>query len=175
MAVQHKLDYAQLIQIIENIKKGSSMDSVKVANFFVHYASGNSMKESAKLADVNESTAKSWKHTEWFPEAMISARRVVGQKVDRKLTKIIDMALGNLEERLVVGEPYKDGRKISFKPVGAYQSALIAGICFDKRALSRGEPTSIEAGISLEERLSGLHKTFEEVTNGKPALTIVEK
>jgi len=174
MAVTHKMDYARLVQLIENTKR-NTIDSAKVADFFVSYVSGNSYQTAAMQAGVNKSTAKTWQHQDWFPEALEAARGVVGQKVDRKLTKIIDMALGNVEERLTKGDPYKDGKEISFKPVGAYQSALILGIAYDKRALSRGEPTSIEAGMSFEDRLKSLQDKFKEVATSKPSLKVVAK
>ena len=170
----HKLDYGRLVQLIENVKR-NNMDASKVADFFVAYVSGNSYKKAAEMSGVVASTAKTWQNQEWYPEVMEAARSVAGQKVDRKLSKIIDMALGNLEERLVKGDPFKNGSKVAYKPVGAYQSALIVGIAFDKRALSRGEPTVIEADMSLEERLESLHEKFKEVATGKPELKVVEK
>ncbi len=171
----HKLDYGRLVQLIENIKKNSSMDSSKVADFFVAYVSGNSYKKAAEMSGVVASTAKTWQSQEWYPEVMEAARSVAGQKVDRKLSKIIDMALGNLEQRLVKGDPFKNGSEVDYKPVTAKDSALIAAIAYDKRALSRGEPTAIEADMSLEERLEGLHEKFKEVATGKPELKVVEK
>ena len=170
----HKLDYGRLVQLIENVKR-NTMDSGKVADFFVAYVCGNSYKKAAEMSGVIASTAKTWQHQVWKPELKEASRGVAGQRVDRKLSKIIDLALGNLEDRLVTGDPYKNGKEIDYKPVLAKDSALIAAIAYDKRALSRGEPTAIEAEMPLEERLEGLRKTFKEVAEGKPELKVVKK
>jgi len=174
MAIQHKMDYSRLVNTIENLK-GCHSDTSKVADFFIAYVCGSTYKQAAEISGVNLSTAKSWQQNEWFGEVMEVARAVAGQKVDRKLSGIIDLALGNLKERLVKGDPFKNGANVDYKPVTARDSALIAAICYDKRALSRGEPTNIAADMPIEERLKSLGETFSEIAQGKPALKVVDK
>jgi len=158
------MDYPRLVQKIENLHKGSTIDSTKIADFFIAYVCGNSVAKSADIAQVNVNTAKSWSQKSWYTEVMEAARSVAGQKVDRKLSKIIDLALDNLETRLIKGDPFKNGQDVDYKPVSARDSALIAAITYDKRALSRGEPTNIGADISLEERLDKLKEKFENIS-----------
>ena len=175
MATQHKMDYGRLVQTIENVKKHNKIDSTKIADFFIHYVSGNSYAKSAEVAGLNVATAKLWRHEEWFTEVIQAARAVVGQVLDRKLSKIIDMALGNVQNRLIKGDPFKNGSEVDYKPVTAKDSALIAAICFDKRALSRGEPNTINATTSVSDKLETLGEAFEKIAKGAPDLKVVEK
>jgi len=160
-----KLDYSHLVQIIENLK-GSHTDSAKVANFFIAYVSGNSMRKSAEIAELTYGTCAAWKRTEWFTEVCHAARSVAGQAADRKLSSILDLALQNTADRLIKGDPFKNGSEVDYKPVSARDSAVIAGIMYDKRALVRGENINVDTKSTLEDRLETLQEKFEKVAGG---------
>lgn len=159
-----KLDYSHLVQIIENLKC-STLESTKVADCLINYVSGNSLRASARMAEINEGTAVSWRQRDWFTEVCHAARSVAGQAADRKLSSILDLALKNTAERLEQGDAFKNGKEVSFKPVSAKDSALIAAIMYDKRALIRGENINVDSTTTLEDRLETLHEKFQKVAS----------
>ncbi len=162
----YKLDYSHLVNTIDNVAKVAA-PSHKVADYILLFVSGISPKDAAPQCELNIDTVKGWKYKSWFSEVCAVARAVSAQKSDRKLSEVLELALVNLKERLLIGDPYTTRDGVSFKPVGAKDSALIAAICYDKRALIRGEPINISESTTFEERLEGLHEIFKSVSAGK--------
>jgi len=159
--------FGNLVNVIDNVVKGSPTPSEKIANFFICYVNGNGIREAARQCDLNENTARSWRSRDWWAEVESAARKVTSQKSDRHMTKLLDRALESVSERLEKGDPYTHQGTVGYKPVTARDSALIAAILYDKRALIRGEPTNIGAEVSEKERLESLSERFESIAQGK--------
>jgi uncharacterized protein YbjT (DUF2867 family) len=99
---------------------------------------------------------------------------VASQVADRKLSKVLDLAVKNIEERIVDGDPYTAQGEVRFKPVSAKDLAIILGVVYDKRALIRGEATTLTGEAKTEEeRLQDLSEAFKEISKGRPNLKSV--
>ena len=167
-------NYGNLVNIIDNELRlvTSSEDA---ADFFILYVSGTPIREAARMIGIKEVTAKAWRRTDWWPKVEASARLVASQTADRKLSKVLDLAVKNIETRIVEGDPYTAQGEVRFKPVTAKDLAIILGVVYDKRALIRGEATQLTGDAKTEEqRIAELSEAFEEISKGRPALTAVK-
>lgn len=165
MSDPYVLTYNHLVTFISNKTKGMRHEPHVVADVMLNYVMGTSLRQCAREFGLSEETVKGWKQKDWFSEVEAMARKVSQNKADRKLSSVFDQALNKLAIRLEKGDPHvmRDGT-IVFKPVTANNCALIAAIAYDKRALIRGEPTTIEAEGNVEDQLESLAQQFREIT-----------
>ena len=128
------------------------------------------------MCGIKEHTAKAWRRTDWWGRIESAARMVASQTADRKLSKVLDKSLSKLTERLDKGDPYTAQGQVKFKPVAARDLAIILGVVYDKRALIRGEATTLTGEAKTEEeRLQELSEAFKEISKGRPELSVVNK
>jgi len=159
--------YLNLVNFIHNKKRKGRATDNEIADFFLRYASGETMKSICNGSPVSYGSASKWRReASWFEEALSIAREIAISRTDGKMSKLLESSLDSLQSRLDRGDPYiaKDG-SVKYKPVTAHHAAQITSIIFDKRALLRNQPTTIkgEKEISTEERLNNLGKRFEEM------------
>ena len=167
-------NYGNLVNIIDNELRLTT-SSEDVADFFLLYVSGTPIREAARAVGIKEVTAKAWRRTDWWGKIESSARMVASQTADRKLSKVLDLALANLVDRIKIGDPYTAQGEVRFKPVTAKDLAIITGVVYDKRALIRGEATGIMGEVKTEEeRLEELSEAFKEISAGRPTLKAVK-
>jgi len=168
-------NYGNLVNIIDNELKLVT-SSEDVADFFLLYVSGTPIRESARIVGIKEVTAKAWRRTDWWGRVENAARMVASQTADRKLSKVLDSALAKLTKRIDKGDPYTAQGEVRYKPVSAKDLAIILGVVYDKRALIRGEATTLTGEAKTEEeRLKELSEAFKEISKGRPDLKVVEK
>ena len=163
-----------MVNIIDNELRlvTSSEDA---ADFFLLYVSGTPIREAARIVGIKEVTAKAWRRTDWWAKVEASARLVASQTADRKLSKVLDMALSKITDRIKGGDPYTAQGEVRFKPVTAKDLAIIMGVVYDKRALIRGEATTLTGDAKTEEqRLEELSAAFKEISMGRPTLAAVK-
>ena len=166
--------FGNLVNLVDNELR-LKYDSEVVAEFFVLYVSGRPIREAARMLGIKEVTAKSWRRTDWWAKMESAARRVASQTADRKLSKVLDLAIKRIETRLEKGDPYTAQGEVRYKPVSAKDLAIIIGVTYDKRSLIRGEATVISAEAkSEEERLKELSEAFKEISQGRPNLSAVK-
>ena len=169
-------NYGNLVNVIENRVPGTPISKELIADFFILYVSGTPIRESARTVGLNEMTCKSWRSRDWWAEVEAAARKVASQTADRKLSKILDLALNKMETRITKGDPYTAQGEVRYKPVSAKDLAIITGVVYDKRALIRGEATNISAEAKTEEeRLQELSEAFKEISKGRPVLKAVNE
>ena len=167
--------YGNLVAVIENKVPGSPISKESIADFFILYVSGTPIRESARIVGIKEVTAKAWRRRPWWAEVEYAARLVASQTADRKLSKVLDLAIDKLKTRITKGDPYPAQGEVRFKPVAAKDLAIITGVVYDKRALIRGEATNISAEAKTEEeRLSELSEAFKDISRGRPVLAAVK-
>ena len=165
-----------LINLIDNKLDIRAVSSDKVAEFFILYVTGTPIREAARTVGIKEVTAKAWRRTDWWSELEASARMVASQTADRRLSKVLDLATKHIETRIVKGDPYTAQGEVRFKPVTAKDLAIILGVVYDKRALIRGEATTLTGEAKTEgERLEELSEAFKDISRGRTAdLTAVK-
>ena len=168
-------NYGNLVNVIENETKLKTPKDT-VADFFLLYVSGTPIREAARACDIKEDCAKAWRRSDWWGRVESAARMVASQTADRKLSKVLDNSLKKLTERIDKGDPYTAQGQVRFKPVSAKDLAIILGVVYDKRALIRGEATTLTGEAKTEEeRLQELSEAFKEISKGRPELSVVKK
>lgn len=129
---------------------------------------GNSRRV-AELTGILEGTIRNWKTQEWWNEIQMRIVQEQDEELDVKLTKLVDKAVGEVNDRLENGDyvynPKMD--KLIRKPVNAKDLAIVTAITIDKRQLLRGQPTSRVEKVSQDERLLRLGEQFKQFTLAK--------
>jgi len=120
----------------------------------------------AKNIGIPRQTLVDWKHSEWWEEVISEVRHEKGEEIDAYLTKLIDSAFEQAQDRVENGDyrVTKDGELIRV-PMGGRDLVIAGATVYDKQRLHRNEPTSIRCEFkSIEElavqfrQLSSNHK-----------------
>lgn len=132
----------------------------------LYYSTGSYPKTAQALGvSVYEVTRLS--KTGWWRDEIAALQRDEIAQSNVRMTKILDMALGELEDRLENGDEVVVGGVLQTKKVDARTLSTIVNVVFDKRQLLRGMPTSIgsqEGKLEeLAEKLRALGKVRAEV------------
>ncbi len=129
-----------------------------IADFMVL---GNIAKTAA-LHNMPEQTVRDWTKSEWGVELIGEIRDQKDEELDAKLTKLIDAAYEQAQDRIENGDyrVTKDG-KLFRVPMGGYQLVISGSTIYDKRQLHRNQPTSIQGD---SETISKLVKKFEQIS-----------
>ncbi len=122
---------------------------------------GNIAK-TAELHNMPEQTVRDWTKSEWGVELIGEIRDQKGEELDANLTKLIDSAYEQAQDRIENGDyrVTKDG-KLFRVPMGGYQLVISGSTIYDKRQLHRNQPTSIQGD---SETISKLVKKFEQIS-----------
>lgn len=125
--------------------------------------------QTATSCGLTVNTISDWKtRSSWWPQLMEDLRKEKQDQLDAVLTVAIDSLVDKLKVRLDEGDPYvkKDGT-VGFLPVKTKDLAVTMAVLYDKRALVRGEATSIrkdsnESLKSLEEKFKSIALSMKE-------------
>lgn len=111
-----------------------------LADFFV---TGNITK-TAEMHKMPKQTVSNWVRSEWGVELLGQIGTEKGEQFDANLTKFIDAAFEQAQDRVENGDyrVTKDG-KLFRVPMGGYQLVISGSTAYDKRQLHRNQPTSI--------------------------------
>lgn len=124
---------------------------------------GNGAK-AGRLCGIDQKVISRWKiEAPWWPEAVAVCRKQLQDKFDSKITGILDGLLTNIADKVENGEQifnHKDGEMVA-RDIPAKDQAMIFGILHDKRALMRGDATSIRQG-GTDEMLRKLEDRMAE-------------
>ena len=136
---------------------------------------GNSRRV-AELTGVPEATIRSWKQTEWWYETTQRIVQEENEELDTKLTKLINKAVDNVNDRLDNGDMVYDTKrgKLVNRPMSGKDTAIVAAITLDKRQLLRGQPTSRVESVSQDERLLRLAEQFASFAKAKEVHQVPE-
>lgn len=125
--------------------------------------SGN-VYQTAISCGVPRVLVSDWKtRSAWWDQLVEDLRKQKQDDLDAVLTCLIDDLTGKLNQRLDQGDPYvkKDGT-IGYIPVKTKDLAVTMAVLYDKRALIRGEATSIRTDSNTS--LKALENRFKEFT-----------
>lgn len=109
-------------------------------------------KRVSRLTGVPARTIRDWTTQEWWGEAMEKLRVRYQERLDAKLTAIMDAALSAVLNQLEHGDEVlnRDSGTVTRRMVSAKDAAIIFAVFFDKRALLRGQPTSRVERVNLD-------------------------
>ena len=137
MSVQHKA-----ISIPK--QPGSQYtDEQRIAVLADYMVTGNITK-TAEMHNMPRRTIGNWINSNWGVEILAEIRHEKGEELDANLTKLIDAAYEQAQDRIENGDyrVTKDG-KLFRVPMGGYQLVISGSTAYDKRQLHRNQPTAI--------------------------------
>lgn len=149
-------------------RQGWYSDAKKMEVACTYAVTGNS-RRTAEITKVKEGTIRAWKTTEWWNEIQSRIRIEQNEELDSKLTKLVDKAVDAVNDRLENGDFIYNIKqdKLVRKPINARDVQHIIVSSLDKRQLLRGEPTSISAKTSENEKLVRLAEQFKKFVQAK--------
>jgi hypothetical protein len=129
---------------------------------------GNSRRV-AEITKIPEATIRAWKQTEWWYETTQRIAQEENEELDVKLTKLINKAVENVNDRLENGDMIYDTKRgqLARRPMSGKDTAIVAAITLDKRQLLRGQPTSRVESVSQDQRLLRLAEQFQAFAKAK--------
>lgn len=142
-------------------KKRGTDEKLRAA--MAYLITGNSI-DAGKVSGIPDRTIREWTEEPWWADLIAEARKAKNDELDAAFTVIMDLAVGEVKDRMVNGDEIvqKDGTKTR-KKVSARDATLVAAVLTDKRAILRGEPTRISKSISEKDRLGQLATELEGI------------
>jgi len=124
-----------------------------IADYFV---TGNITK-TADMNNMPRRTVGTWIKSEWGVELLAEVRHEKGEEFDAHLTKLIDVAFGEAEDRIENGDyrVTKDGKLIRV-PMGGKELVISGATVYDKRQLHRNHPTAISSSQASDEQIKSV-------------------
>lgn len=131
------------------------------------WSTGMTMAQVSIELGVPYETIKQWRTTAWWKDIHEELKTEDKQKLDAKLTKILDKTLESVMDRLENGEFVYDQKTGSLKraPVKLRDATTAMNSVIDKRQLIRKEPTKITEQSNAAVQLANLAQQFASFVN----------
>lgn len=129
-----------------------------------------------KLSGISHQTLSEWKNkSEWWPIVLAKLKKEKQEELDAKFTQLIDKALDQVEDRILNGDEAisRDGEKIRKRMSGRDLTTSLA-IIYDKRAMVRGDPTSISGKADIKGQLDDLRTEFARMAREELNKTVIK-
>jgi hypothetical protein len=144
---------------------GSQYDNQQRIEAAVHYMVHGSLTKSAKACSIPPTTLYDWTKAEWWPTLSEQIRRENEIEFQSGFTRIVEAAIGQIEDRLEHGDvklvKTKNGYAQQRVPISAKDATVVAGITYDKLRLSLSLPTSVRS--TSEKSLEVLAEKFKKI------------
>ncbi len=129
------------------------------------YVVTGNITKTAAMHNMPKQTVSNWVRSDWGVELLGQIRTEKGEELDANLTKLIDAAYEQAQDRIENGDyrVTKDG-KLFRVPMGGYQLVISGSTAYDKRQLHRNQPTAI-AGKATS--IADLAKEFNKLASLK--------
>ena len=117
-------------------------EKIQVAAYWL---GGYSSRDLEPIVGIPAATIRYWMQTKWWKQLLSELRRGKNEELDNRLTRIIHKSVAQLEDRLDKGNSKYNPSTGEYELVPLSSSELAKdalGVTFDKRALTRGDPTS---------------------------------
>ena len=133
------------------------------------WVAGCSLPQIATELNVPVETVRTWRTTKWWTDIAKDLRSEDTQKLDAKLTEILDKSLETIMDRLKDGEYIYDQKtgKLRRAPTKLRDATIAFNTVMDKRQLIRKEPTRITEQQSTADQLKSLAEQFAQFVTGK--------
>ncbi len=121
-----------------------------------------------RLTGISHQTVSEWKNkSQWWPLVMAKVKKDKQDELDAEITGLIHESTAALRDRLENGDEVllKDGERIETfqRKLSGKDISSIINTLYDKRAMLRGDPTSITAKANSGDVLKELKDTFEKI------------
>lgn len=122
--------------------------------------------EASKLSGIPRETIRDWRNQVFWEDLMYQARKIRQGELEAKFTKIIHKAVDEVADRLENGDVVisKTGEPVQ-KKVSARDAAWIYAVTTDKRAVMRGEASSISKRTTYKDSLKDKKEELEKLGN----------
>lgn len=147
----------------ELVGQGSKYSDEDRRKAVVEYFVAGNMKIVAERTGIPRTTLSGWKQSDWWVRLLGEVRHEKGEEFDANLTKLIDTAFEQAQDRFEKGDYRvgKDGKLIRV-PMSGRDLVIAGATIYDKQRLHRNEPTSIkDDSKSIDE----LKKRFERISH----------
>ena len=133
-------------------KQGSKYTDEDRRKVVVEYFVTGNMKEVSRRVNIPRTTLNSWKESDWWDEETVKVRHEKGDEFDANLSKLIDSAFGQTQDRVDNGDyrVNKDGELIRV-PMSGRDLVITGGTVYDKQRLHRNEATSITSNANSQD------------------------
>ena len=124
-----------------------------------------------RMTGISHQTVANWKnHSQWWAPVLLKVKKDKQEELDADLTILLHQSTAQLKDRLEHGDEvfYKitDGGYEKYeKKLSGKDIASIINTLYDKRAMLRGDPTSISAKSSNADILDELKSTFKHIAD----------
>ena len=174
--VEKKPDTEQMMDVREGIDRSKYTLDDRYAAAAAWMSTG-SWDQTSLMTGIPEATVRDWaRHAKWWPAVIADVSEKITQRLDAKLTAIVDKSTAMLIDRLDNGD-YKvtrNGQTIR-SPMTAKEITLTFAVTFDKLRILRNQPTKISG--SSDQRITNLADKLRELgaqDASKEALEIAE-
>lgn len=136
----------------------------KVTGCAYYMVYGNS-KEVERRTGIPAHTIRQWKSkADWWIPTLAWLRKQKQDELDSHLTNIIHSGIDEINDRIQNGDTKVVRGELIKVPMTGKDLAYVASIMFDKRALIRGDVTSIQGKTisNLEQIQQTLNKTLQQ-------------
>ena len=171
---------SNLVEAISIPKQPGSQYSndQRVAVIADYMVTGN-IKKTANLHNIPRKTVSGWLKSSWGIEMLAAIRHEKGEEFDANITKLIDSAFEQAQDRVENGDhklvkvkkaiKHDDGSlevsedyELKRQPMAGKDLAVVGGISYEKRQLHRNQPTSISG--SDNKNIVALAKEFRKLS-----------
>lgn len=134
----------------------------RIAVIADYYVTGN-MTKTADMHNMPKQTVSNWVQSDWGVELLGQIRTEKGEELDANLTKLIDSAFEQAQDRVDNGDfrVSKVGTLIRV-PMGGRDLVISGATVYDKRQLLRNQPTSIRGDSATVQALAAEFKALAQ-------------
>ena len=141
---------------------GSQYTDEKRIAVIADYSVTGNITKTAELHNMPKQTVSNWANSDWGIELLGQIRTEKGEEFDANLTKFIDTAFEQAQDRVENGDfrVSKEGKLIRV-PMGGKELVISGSCAYDKRQLHRNQPTSIRGE---SESIKALAEQFKQLS-----------
>ncbi len=156
----------------EMVRQGSKYTDEDRQRVALEFLITGNMKRVAENTGIPRTTILGWKKTEWWDEPVVNLRHEKGEELDANLTKLIDSAFDQAQDRVDNGDyrVNKNGDLIRV-PMGGRDLIIAGATVYDKQRLHRSQPTSIQGNSKSIEQLA---EFFREISREHKIVNSIE-
>ena len=126
----------------------------KLSAVLAYFETGTT-RGASRICGVNQQLISEWKNkSQWWPAAYEKVKKDRQDELDANLTSLIDLAFEEAKDRIMNGDEVIDKNgEIVRRKMGGKELVTSAAIMVDKRAIIRGDPTTISANKNTDPKL----------------------
>lgn len=171
------IEELRLSKVDKGLERGRYTWEKKYSVVAVYLQCGG-LRETEDITGVPVATVENWRKSDWWPNLVQQIKTAKSTQLDNKLTKLIDKALGTIEDRLENGELVlnnKTGEMVR-KPIGIRDATRAASELMQRQmAINKTLVLDEVRQQTVDETLKHLANEFAKMVNKKPETIDMEE